>query len=594
MTDRTLAGPLLSILRFERPKAFLACHIDSSKKEGFGMGLKDMKVGTRLFFGFGLLTAFLLLVAVSGIMGMRSISGRLDGIVKEGNAKEKLAWDARKGLDDVVQSTLLHFVVGTTAARKEAGESLTRAREKYKKAIDELSGRETSQKGKDLIAEATENIGLAKDANNRTFELVEGNKMAEAMALYTSAASPSLVKAQDALLRLAQYQEEQTAQRYQEALDTYTWTRDFLIGLGIIAIAFSLAVAFYITGSIRGPLAQCLSFAKVITGGDLTRQIDLDRDDEIGHLVGALNGMVGKLREIVGEVQVAAGNVATGSQQVSGTTEELSQGAAEQAAAAEEVSSSIEEMVSSIRQNSDNAKQTEKIALKAARDAEEGGGAVSETVLAMKEIAQKISIVEEIARQTNLLALNAAIEAARAGEHGKGFAVVASEVRKLAERSQAAAGEINKLSQSSVEVAEKAGEMLTRIVPDIRSTAELVSEISAASNEQGAGAEQINKAVQQLDGVIQQNASATEEMSSTCEELSNQADQLYQTVGFFNIGDGITKRPRGKEQAASGGRKSAHPKKATLDPMNGKGNRAGITLDLADGRDKLDEEFVRF
>ena len=252
-------------------------------------------------------------------------------------------------------------------------------------------------------------------------------------------------------------------------------------------------------------------------------------------LMRALASMVGKLTEVVNDVKAAADNVASGSAQTSSSSQQMSQGATEQAASAEEVSSSMEEMVSNIRQNADNAQQTEKIALKSAQDAKEGGKAVTETVQAMKEIASKISIIEEIARQTNLLALNAAIEAARAGEHGKGFAVVATEVRKLAERSQHAAGEISTLSSSSVEVAEKAGEMLARIVPDIQRTAELVQEISAASNEQNAGAEQINKAIQQLDQVIQQNASTTEQMASTSEELSGQAEQLQATISFFKV-----------------------------------------------------------
>jgi methyl-accepting chemotaxis protein len=134
-----------------------------------------------------------------------------------------------------------------------------------------------------------------------------------------------------------------------------------------------------------------------------------------------------------------------------------------------------------------------------------------------------------------LLALNAAIEAARAGEHGKGFAVVAAEVRKLAERSQSAAGEINKLAGSSVQVAEKAGEMLNRLVPDIQKTAELVQEISAASKEQTAGSEQINKAIQQLDQVTQQNATASEELASTAEELASQAEQLQSAIDFFKL-----------------------------------------------------------
>jgi len=193
----------------------------------------------------------------------------------------------------------------------------------------------------------------------------------------------------------------------------------------------------------------------------------------------------------------------------------------------------LEQMSATIRQNADNAAQTEKIARKAANDAEESGRSVNETVAAMKQIAEKTSIIGEIARQTNLLALNAAIEAARAGEHGKGFAVVAAEVRKLAERSQVAAGEITRISGSSVEVAVRAGEMLAKLVPDIQRTAELVLEINAASKEQSSGADQINGAIQQLNTVVQQNAGAAEEMSSTAQELNSQAEQLKATVSFL-------------------------------------------------------------
>ncbi|OPY79357.1 MAG: Methyl-accepting chemotaxis protein II [Syntrophorhabdus sp. PtaU1.Bin153] len=273
--------------------------------------------------------------------------------------------------------------------------------------------------------------------------------------------------------------------------------------------------------------------AKEIAKGNL--MVEVRERSSRDELMKALASMVEKLTGVVNDVKVAADNVASGSIQTSSNSQQMSQGATQQAASAEEVSSSMEQMVANIRQNADNAHQTEKIALKSAKDAKEGGEAVAETVSAMREIASKISIIEEIARQTNLLALNAAIEAARAGEHGKGFAVVASEVRKLAERSQLAAGEISKLSVSSVEVAEKAGEMLMRIVPDIQKTAELVQEISAASNEQNTGAEQINRAIQQLDQVIQQNASATEEMASTSEELSSQAEQLQETISFFKV-----------------------------------------------------------
>ncbi|MDQ5985202.1 MAG: hypothetical protein CSYNP_00907 [Syntrophus sp. SKADARSKE-3] len=272
----------------------------------------------------------------------------------------------------------------------------------------------------------------------------------------------------------------------------------------------------------------------------------------------------------------------------------------------------MEQMTSNIMQNADNAQQTEKIAVKSAEDAREGGQAVTETVAAMKEIANKISIIEEIARQTNMLALNAAIEAARAGEHGKGFAVVAAEVRRLAERSQTAAGEINRLSASSVQIAEKAGQMLNQIVPAIQKTADLVQEINAASSEQKNGADQINKAIQQLDQVIQQNAAAAEEMASTSEELTGQAEQLQAAMSFFRTEDtGVRSgrrqikpilaalpdlRPKaGLKRLASRTSEKASPLSGrTYKPVD---NRPGYTLDLADRtgkKDAQDSDFEKY
>ncbi len=335
--------------------------------------------------------------------------------------------------------------------------------------------------------------------------------------------------------------------------------------------------------------------AKEVAGGNLMVNLkERSAQDELMH---ALSAMVGKLVEIVADVKNAADNVASGSLELSSNAQSMSEGASEQAAAAEEASASMEQMSANIKQNADNAQQTEKIAVKSSEDAQEGGKAVAETVQAMKTIAGKISIIEEIARQTNMLALNAAIEAARAGEHGKGFAVVASEVRKLAERSQLAAGEISKLSVSSVEVAEKAGAMLSNILPDIRKTADLVQEINASSKEQDTGAQQINKAIQQLDKVIQQNASASEEMAATAEELSSQSAQLQSTIAFFRMDDHSANRQQRQVVAKAQPVKSA----AKVDPRaikqvksNGNGKSAmGHSLDLND-RGASDSDFEKF
>ena len=305
--------------------------------------------------------------------------------------------------------------------------------------------------------------------------------------------------------------------------------------LSVISVIIGVIVAYTIIRNITKSLNQGVIIARAISDGDLSVDIDIKQEDEVGLLLKALNSMADKLRSIVEDVQSSSLNLSSGSQQLSDNASTLSQGATEQAASTQEVSSSMEQMASNIQQNTDNASQTDKIAQKASVNATESGKAVNNTVNAMKEIASKINIIEEITRQTNLLALNAAIEAARAGEHGKGFAVVASEVRKLAERSQNAAGEISALSATSVDVAERAGEMLNLLVPDIQKTSELVQEISAASREQSDGVEQINSAILQLDRVTQGNASSSEEMASTSEELAAQSIQLNDAMRFFKL-----------------------------------------------------------
>jgi methyl-accepting chemotaxis protein len=423
-----------------------------------------------------------------------------------------------------------------------------------------------------------------------TINTNESNAQAAALSMGKSNADVALMK--KALSDINASTNNTLAKLDADTNDQYALSRNILIGTALLILLLSTATAVWIARSIASGLRKIASLANAVALGDLSKKVEVTTNDEIKDLVEtvnvmtenlrasaaladkiadgdltvkakplsdkdtlglALERMVERLRSVVGNALIASDSVSSGSQQLSATSEQISQGATEQAAAAEEASASMEEMAANIKQNADNAAQTEKISRQSAKDAELSGEAVNRAVTAMQTIAEKITIVQEIARQTDLLALNAAVEAARAGEHGRGFAVVASEVRKLAERSQVAATEIGAVSSETVKAAQSAGEMLQTLVPNIRRTAELVAEISAACREQDVGASQINEAIQQLDKVTQQNASASDQMTATSEELSGQAEELQASIAFFRT-----------EATGAGASKPATPARAPV------------------------------
>jgi len=475
---------------------------------------------------------------------------------------------------------------------------------------------------------------LTVSAQGRAIAAINGND--KAFKLASGDGKSAFVAAIGSWTDLSDYIAAGIEAAVAAAHQDYAAAKTIMATILVVSVLLAVVIGGWIIRGILGNLRRATDLADAVAQGDLSTQVSTTGNDELADLIAtlkimvdnlrataavadeiargnlavqtsrrsdkdvlgiALETMVNRLRTVANETSQSSAAVSSGSRQLSASADQLSQGATEQAAAAEEASSAMEQMAANIKQTANNSGQTERIARQSAADAQLSGEAMVRTVQAMQTITSKISIVQEIARQTDLLALNAAVEAARAGEHGKGFAVVASEVRKLAERSQRAATEISSVSTEMLGVAQQAGEMLGRLVPDIKKTAELVQEISAACREQDIGADQINVAIQELDKVIQQNASASEEMSATAEELSAQAEQLQQMTSFFQM-DSI--RPAStplrvvpdRQLAKAVG--PAKPRRTLATGSPGSSPKArGFTLDLGDGKAE-DGRFNRY
>lgn len=559
----------------------------------------NLKIAAKLILSFSLLTLVAVFIGYMGISNVQSINESYTNMYNKSTIPIMELGDMQQYFHRIRVNVRDLVMADDNAAQDKCISNIEKYNDNINKDIEFLSKTIDTDEERRIFEKYSEQHKKYQEYLQGLISLARANKDAEAKVYINGDLKQVAMDEQKTLEGWVAFNDKVAADvADQNARQAASITRLLIIILSI-SVIISLALAVFIARLVSKPLIQGVDFANTVANGDLRKKLDIEQKDEIGQLAQALNEMIDKLKNVVENVKSAADNVSSGSQELSSSSEQLSQGSTEQAAAAEEASSSMEEMTSNINQNADNARQTEKIALQSAEDAKEGGQAVSQTADAMKDIAGKISIIEEIARQTNLLALNAAIEAARAGEHGKGFAVVASEVRKLAERSQLAAAEISTLSSSSVKIAEKAGQMLTKIVPDIQKTSELVQEITSASSEQKTGADQINSAIQQLNQVIQQNASAAEEMASTAEELASQAEQLQNSIDFFRIDDGMQRKTsRDAVHAAmnytkqNGGTSSKQFTAGALKPQR-TAKSSGYVYDLNDG-DKLDQDFERF
>jgi methyl-accepting chemotaxis protein len=597
----------------------------------------------KLGIAFGLLIAMLMGATIFAVISLGSLNTNLKGVLSGPVAQLADAQQLKTAFVEMVRSQK-NLILATNPEKMRGYEAdILKFRKQFEAQLAEsTAAAPVVDKAKWAELQGAWDQYSPIEAEVR--KLAMDNKTEEATKVSQASSSSQVTAAvRKSTAELVDIQQEHLKAAEASAESAYQTTRNVLIGAAIAALVLAAAAAWWISTTISRGLRKVAEVAEAVALGDLSHSAKVTTNDEIKDLIDtvgrmtanlnataaladkiadgdltvepkplsdkdtlgiALERMVERLRGVVADAVAASENVSAGSQELSAASEQVSQGATEQASSAEEASASMEEMASNIKQNADNAAQTEKIARQSAQDAEVSGEAVNRAVEAMRTIAEKIAIVQEIARQTDLLALNAAVEAARAGEHGRGFAVVASEVRKLAERSQTAATEIGAVSSDTVRAAQSAGEMLTSLVPNIRKTAELVSEISAACREQDIGASQINEAIQQLDKVTQQNASASEQMSATSEELAAQAEELQTSIAYFRLSNAPAAARKPAAPVVRLATRAAKPARAAKAPSRKSAPRAvavqqaraqGFALDLSQGGpDSDDRDFTEY
>jgi methyl-accepting chemotaxis protein len=447
--------------------------------------------------------------------------------------------------------TWQHIETKSLEKKNEIEKSMAVDHEKIIHAFDKYEKEDISDdKDRNFLTEERNGLSEYDVLRKKVLTLSDAGKDDDASEVLLGNQAP-IVKLVDAIRQHLNYNALLGNTGAETAAVTMKNSNKWVIFIALLTTMSIACMGLLIIRKIVRSFTDAVRVAQTVAAGNLSSRIEVTSKDETGQLMQALKDMNGNLMKIVSEVRIGTETIGTASSQIAAGNLDLSSRTEQQASSLEETASAMEQITSTVKQNADNAQQATAMAVSASEMATKGGGVVGEVISTMNainasssKIVDIISVIDAIAFQTNILALNAAVEAARAGEQGRGFAVVASEVRNLAQRSAVAAKEIKMLIADSVEkvgqgsrLVEQAGITMSEVVDSVKRVTDIVSEISAASQEQSIGIEEVNRAITQMDEVTQQNAALVEEAAAASESLHDQARNLAKVVSVFNLGN---------------------------------------------------------